>query len=370
MTKKTGIDSAGGSEPITLRGTLSLSEGRELLETVKERIRAGAKEIQIDLAGLDGIDSPGAATLIQAWRLARQKGGRLRLSGARGKTAAFLELIRESFPPPAPPLRPSRNPLAGLGEKGLVALAEIRAAGRLVVEAVYWSFIAPLEGRGLRWKSLIGEIDEMGFKAIGIVALINFLLGVVVAMLSAAQLRLFGVQILVASLVVIGFARELAALMTGIVVSARSGAAITAELAAMTVFEEVDALKSMGQNVSRFLIAPKFLAIIVCLPLLTAIGFVTGVAGGFALGIFSLGFTFNRWWEQTLEAVTTGDLLQGFIKSLVFAVIIVVVGCHHGLRVKGGPRAIGQATTRAVVQDIFLIIVADLVFASLFYFLA
>jgi len=350
-------------------GTLSDREGKELFDEIRRRLANGEKDIRADLSSLRRIDSRGCAWLIRAWRLVREDGGELLLQGAQGKVANFLDLIKDNFPSPPPYRRPAKNFFQELGEKAFEFFRELRAAGQLIVESVYWSFIAPLEGRGLRWKSLAGELNEMGFRAVGIVALINFLLGVVVAMLSAAQLRLFGVQVLVASLVVIGFARELAVLMTGIVVSARSGAAIAAELATMTVSEEVDALKAMGQNVTRFLVAPKLLAIIVAVPLLTTIGFVAGVAGGFVLGIFSLGFTFDKWWGQTLQAVTAGDLVQGFTKSFVFAFIIVIVGCHNGLRVEGGARGVGLATTRAVVMDIFFIIVADLVFASLFYFL-
>jgi phospholipid/cholesterol/gamma-HCH transport system permease protein len=123
----------------------------------------------------------------------------------------------------------------------------------------------------------------------------------------------------------------------------------------------------MGLNVAKFLIAPKVLAILIAMPILTILAFVMGVAGGFVLGIFALGFTFDRWWQQTIQAVSMNDLMQGFLKSFVFALIIVIVGCYNGLKVTGGARGVGISTTRAVVMDIFFIVVADLVFASLFY---
>ena len=266
------------------------------------------------------------------------------------------------------PPRIKEGLLEQLGGKGLTAVREAREVGNLIVDALYWSFLAPVEGRGFRWRGLLTEIQEMGATAIGIVCLINFLLGLVIAMLSAVQLRLFNMQILVASGVVIGFARELAAVMTGIVVSARTGAAMTAQLATMKVSDEIDALRGMGLNVAKFLVAPKFLAILIVLPILTIFGFVSGVAGGFVLGIFSLGYTFDRWWWQTIQAVKLGDITQGFVKSFFFAAIIVIVGCHNGLRVTGGADEVGRATTRSVVMDIFLIIVADMLFATLFYF--
>jgi len=364
--KANDISPTGAS--VTLAGALTDAEGARLLLELEGLLDRKERRILIDFTAVGEIDSRGGAWLSRAVQRARSAGAEVEIAGARGRVGEFIELIRPSFAPPSSSVRRRAGFLERLGEGGLVFLGELASAGRLIVDAIYWSFIAPFEGRGVRWKGLLNELHEMGWRAIGIVSLVNFLIGVVIAMLSAAQLRLFGVQILVASLVVIGFARELAVVMTGVVVSARTGAAIAAELATMTVSEEIDALKGMGLNVAKFLIAPKVLAILIAMPILTILGFVMGVAGGFAMGIFVLGFTIDRWWEQTLQAVTTNDLMQGFVKSFVFALIIVIVGCYNGLKVSGGARGVGISTTRAVVMDIFLIVVADLMFATLFYF--
>ena len=353
---------------VHLSGPISDDRGRRLLDDVGQIISRGNREVSIDLEGVKELDSRGCAWLIRAVRAGSQDGARISITGAHGEVAEFIDLMRANFEPlPAPP-RVRHGFLERLGERGIEALAEAREIGNLIVDSLYWSFIAPVEGRGIRWKGLLTEIQEMGAGAIGIVCLINFLLGVVIAMLSAVQLRMFDMQILVASGVVIGFARELAPIMTGIVISARTGAAITAQLATMKVSEEIHALKGMGLNVAKFLIAPKFLAIQISLPILTMMGFISGVAGGFLLGTLSLGFTFDRWWAQSLQAVKLGDITQGFVKSFFFAMIIVIVGCHNGLRVTGGANEVGRATTRAVVMDIFLIIVADMLFATLFYY--
>jgi len=358
---------SGGPVTVYVRESLTDQRGRDLLRDIGEMVARGNREIRLDLSGLKKLESQGCAWLIRAVRAGREAGGSVALAGATGKTAEFLELMRPNFEP-LPPPPPRSGFLERTGEKALAVREEVRQAVSLVVDALYWSFIAPLEGRGVRWKGLLDELQAMGSSAIGIVCMINFLLGLVIAMLSAVQLRLFGMEILVASGVVIGFARELAAVMTGIVVSARTGAAITAELATMKVSEEIDALKGMGLPVSRFLVAPKILAILVSMPILTILGFLSGVAGGFVLGIFSLGFTFDRWWWQTAQAVKLGDLSQGMVKSVFFALIIVLVGCHNGLRVRGGASEVGKATTRSVVMDIFLIIVADMMFATIFYY--
>ncbi len=338
------------------------------MNEVSRRVSSGKKEITIELGEVDRINSQGGAWLIRADRAVRAAGGKLFLKDARGQVSEFIKLIKGDFEAPPKYRRPKEFLLEALGGKVIAIWEEFIDVGRLIVDSIYWSFIAPVEGRGLRWKGLFDELYEMGWRAIPIVALINFLLGLVIAMLSAVQLRLFGMTILVASLVVIGFARELAVVMTGVVVSARTGGAIAAELATMTVSEEIDALKGMGLNVTRFLIAPKVLAIILAMPILTIVGFISGVAGGFFLGLTSLGFTFDAWWQQTIQAMKAGDLAQGMLKSFFFALIIVVVGCHNGLRVTGGARGVGLSTTRSVVMDIFFIVVADMIFASLFYF--
>jgi phospholipid/cholesterol/gamma-HCH transport system permease protein len=186
--------------------------------------------------------------------------------------------------------------------------------------------------------------------------------------MSAAQLREFGLGIYVANLVMIGFTRELAAIMTAVVISARTGAAIAAELATMKVQEEIDALRGMGLHVPQFLVAPKLLALLIVQPCLTAIGMIAGLAGGMVWGVFVLEINAGAWLAQSRDAVTVRDISQGMFKSLAFAVVIVLIGCHNGLRVKGGSRGVGLMTTRSVVMDIFAIVVIDMMFALLFYY--
>jgi len=173
----------------------------------------------------------------------------------------------------------------------------------------------------------------------------------------------------VADLVSIGFARELAPIMASIIVSARSGAAITAEISTMTVQEEVDALKGMGFNVSYFLIAPKVLAMVIAMPCLVIIAMAAGIWGGLHVGMFIIGLDAGQWMQETFAALRVGDMVQGILKSLVFGIIIVLVACHNGLRVSGGARGVGLMTTRSVVMDIFFIVASDVIFATLFYYI-
>jgi len=209
----------------------------------------------------------------------------------------------------------------------------------------------------------------MGVRAVRIVCLMNFLLGLIIAMLSSAQVASFGLSIYVANLIMIGFARELAAIMTATVVSARTGAAIAAEISTMKVQEEIDALRGMGINVTQYLVAPKMLALLIVLPCLSVLGLIFGLLGGSAWGIFILDFNASVWFRQTVNSAHFNDLLQGILKTFVFAVFIVLIGCHNGFRVSGGSRGVGLMTTRAVVMDVFMLIAVDIIFATIFYYL-
>jgi phospholipid/cholesterol/gamma-HCH transport system permease protein len=156
--------------------------------------------------------------------------------------------------------------------------------------------------------------------------------------------------------------------MTAIIVTARSGSAITAELATMVVQEEIDALKSMGFNTAQFLVVPKFWAMLVAMPALTLLAMFAGTIGGLEMGVLHLGIDAHAWSRETLAWVSMRDLVQGFSKSLVFGATIVFTGCHNGLRVHGGAQGVGVATTRAVVTDVVCIVIWDLLFALLFEF--
>lgn len=346
---------------------LSRETGTEVLEAVRERLAEGAGAVVIDLAPVEAIDTQGAACLELAAEAARAHGAELELRGARGKVAELLQLVRPSFEP-RPAAKPERVGLfQSVGEGAFRFLAEVRDATVLMVDALFWSVLAPVRGLGVRWVAFLDELHEMAYRAIGIVVLLNFLLGVIIALLSAAQLRQFGAVIYVADLVVIAFTRELAVILTGIIVSARTGAAITAELATMKVQEELDALKSMGINHAKFLIAPKLWGLFWAMPALTVLGMIAGVAGGSFVGVGLLGESWPRWWAELIWAASARNILLGMSKSFLFAVIIALVGCHNGLRVRGGARGVGLATTRTVVMDVFFITVADMIFASIFF---
>ena len=348
---------------------LNQDTGALLYKSIRKQKPQKGRTLVLDLGGTSHLDTPGSAWLIETSGYLRRRHVQFRWEGEKDQVAEFLHFVQPAIEG-AGEEKPRRTGLFDeFTDVAVGAAAELKQAFGLGVDAIYWTLLAPLEGRGFRWGLLMDEIHEMGVRAIRIVFLMNLLLGLIIAMLSAKQVESFGVQLWVADLIVIGFGRELAAIMTAVVVSARTGAAIAAELATMKVQEEIDALRGMGLNVVQFLVAPKLLALVIVLPCLWILGMLAGIAGGSIWGIVVLGFQPDIWFTQTLNATHFGDLFQGLLKTFFFAIAIALVGCHNGLRVEGGSRGVGLMTTRAVVMDIFVIINIDIVFATLFYYI-
>jgi phospholipid/cholesterol/gamma-HCH transport system permease protein len=353
---------------IACPATLDHESGRTLWEDVYRRDVTRDATLVVDFSDTERMDSLGGAWLVKIAEHVDRRKATFKLVGQSGQVAELLDMVEPALQPVSSTSRARVGLLETLGERTLSFLDESRDFAELCVDAIYWTVIAPLEGRGFRWNILLDEIHEMGVRAIKIVCLMNFLLGLIIAMLMAKQSEAYGISIFVADIVMIGFARELAAIMTAVVVSARTGAAIAAEIATMKVQEEIDALRGMGLNVNQFLVAPKLLALLLVLPCLVALGIVSGVAGGALWGIVVLDFQPSIWFTQTLNSAYTEDLAQGFLKTIIFALGIVLIGCHNGFRVSGGSRGVGLMTTRAVVMDIFMLITCDIVFAAVFYY--
>jgi len=342
---------------------LDRDTGRELVETLRRQPVEKGGQVVLDFSGTESMDSLGGAWLVEAADVARKREVTVELEGQQGHVADLLDVLGPALyaPPIVPP--PRFGPLSYVGDLAYTYGAESRQFYTLCVDALYWTLIAPLEGRGFRWGKFFDEAHEMGVRAVRIVCLMNFLLGLIIAMLMAKQAELYGMQLFVADLVMIGFARELGAIMTAVVVSARTGAAIAAEIATMRVQEEIDALRGMGISPAQYLVA-----LLVTLPCLVALGIVSGIIGGAVWGLVVLDFQASVWYEQTINAAYMTDLLQGFLKTFVFAIFIVLIGCHNGFRVTGGSRGVGLMTTRSVVQDIFMLITVDIIFAVVFYY--
>jgi phospholipid/cholesterol/gamma-HCH transport system permease protein len=250
-----------------------------------------------------------------------------------------------------------------------------------------WTFLQGIEGRGvvdffgrivtvfgeaggrpgaLRVPSLVRHIYETGITAIPIVSLIAFLISVIVAYLGAQQLSRFGANIFVVDLVTISVLREMGVLLTAIIVAGRSGSAFAAEIGVMQLNEETDALRAMGMNPIEVLVVPRILALVIALPLLTIIADAMGLAGGGLLSLLNLHIPLPQFTNRMRESLSSTTFWAGLIKAPVFAVLIGMVSAYRGMQVRESARELGRLTTVAVVQSIFMVILADALFAILF----
>ena len=255
-----------------------------------------------------------------------------------------------------------------IGETVTDTFAYLGALASLVSRAAYWTFIGPFQGKHLRWRGAVSQAMEVGVRALPILSLITFFIGLILALQSAYELRKLGALSYVANAVAVSVTRELGPLITAILVIGRSGSAFAAEIGTMRVTEEIDALETMAIEPMDFLVAPKFMAMIVMMPCLTMWANAMGIIGGSLFGVAQADFTWGRYIHSSLDALYLRDIVTGLIKSVMFGITITAVGCHEGLSTGGGAEEIGRSTTQAVVISIFMVIAVDLVFTSLFFF--
>ncbi len=228
--------------------------------------------------------------------------------------------------------------------------------------------VLPLLGNRHRWRAAVHQMLDIGVNALPMIALLAMCSGFILAMQGASELRRFGALHYVIDLVAVGFTRELGPLLTAIAVSGRSGSAFAAEIGTMAVTEEIDALKVMAFEPVEFVLVPKYLAALVAVPCLSVVSNFFGILAGGLFMFFSTHLGLLLYFRYVLESINLQDVIAGLIKAVAFATIITHVGCLEGLRVRGGPEGVGRSTTMAVVRSTFLVIVADAIFTTIFYF--
>ncbi|MFZ0640582.1 MAG: ABC transporter permease [Candidatus Acidiferrales bacterium] len=257
-----------------------------------------------------------------------------------------------------------------VGQATIDGLAYLGDLTILTGRSLHAIVVAPFQGQRLRGQRAIHQAMAAGVGAVPILSLISFFIGVIMALQSAYELEKLGAITLVARAVAISVTRELAPLITAIVVIGRSGSAFAAEIGSMKVNDELDALETMALDPVQFLVAPKFLAMALMLPCLTTWADFMGILGGSIFGVGVAGFTFGSYLQASLHSLALRDIVTGLIKSVMFGMVITVVGCQEGLSTGLGAEQVGRATTSAVVKSIFMVVAVDLVFTLLFYFTA
>ena len=361
-------DPVDGLVDVSLEGTLTFADGRELWGDLRTGLPADAQTaVRFDLSRLDSIDGGAMALLVQVkWDL-QTAGVRCEVTGATGAVGKILELYEgDASPPPRPP----RARVGLLGHVGNRTVAGLREAqlffafvGSMVL-AVGGVLRRPRTGN---WHDVPPIMTRTGADAVPIVVLITFLIGFVMAFQSAVQLKQFGANIYVADLVGLSITRELGPLMTAIIVCGRSGAAFAAELGTMKVSEEIDALRTMGVGPLRFLVFPRILSLVLVLPVLTLVGDLVGILGGLVVGVVNLDLTIIGYVNQTQRALDVWDVFQGLIKASVFGLAIGLISCAQGLATTGGAEGVGRRTTTSVVTSLFALILTDAAFTLTFH---
>ena len=239
----------------------------------------------------------------------------------------------------------------------------------LLADSVWWMTVAPLRGKGrVRYEETLSYMHRISIRSFGVVALVLFFVGVILALQMAYVLKLFGVSEYVADITGIAMAREMGPLLVAVVMTGFLGAAITAEIGTMVVSEEVVALESMALAPTRFLVVPRILATALMMPFVSLVATYIGIIGGFTIGYFVLGIEAEKYLRRTIESLAYKDVFTGLLKAEAFGLLIGLIACKEGFAVTGGAGGVGLATTNSVVRCIVAIIVCDLVFTMLFYF--
>lgn len=258
--------------------------------------------------------------------------------------------------------------IAGFAEMvGRRFLDMIKYAGGISIlmgQTLFWIPIPPL-----RQRQTIEQMSKIGVDSLPIVSMISLFTGMVLALQSAYQLQRFAAEMYIASLVAFSMTRELAPVLTALIIAGRVGASITAELGTMQVTEQIDALETLATNPVKYLVVPRFMALIIIMPILTLYADIVGIMGGYVVGVYKLGISHAMYMKNTWNPLKYKDIWTGLVKSLVFAIIICIVACYEGMKTEGGAEGVGRSTTSSVVVSFILIIASDCFMTALFYFI-
>ncbi len=327
-------------------------------------------KLDVNVAGVEYCDGAGLA-LLHSLSLGRMTppGATVSVEGLRPEyLKLFQKFTLEDYQNNRPEL-PKRRPVTEeVGQAACNAVSNVTDEVSFLGEVATGLSANLSKPRAMRWPEVWRIFEQAGVNALPIISLISLLVGLIIAFEAAAPFAMFGAQIFIANMLGIIMARELAGLMTGIILAGRSGSAFAAELGTMKVNEELNALTTMGLSPVRFLVVQRILAGIILTPLLTVYSIFVSIVGG-VLVMIAMGFSLVTIYNQMAQTLGYTDILIGVGKGIIFGALIAGVGCLRGLQTKQGPSAVGESTTRSVVSGILLIIVADAVVAVLLYFL-
>ena len=329
----------------------------------RKLLRKTASGATLDVSGLDKLDTVGALLLRQL----QEKN--VTLERLKPDYEGLFKLVAKADMTPPKPEKPKNIWLALVETTGEKTVGFYRSAvemtGFLGQACVVFSRAIPSR-KHWRFADIMHHIDETGIKAIPIIGLMAFMIAIVIAYQAVAQLRPLGAEHLTVNLVTISVLREMGVLLTAIMVAGRSGSAFTAQIGVMKVREEVDALQVIGIDPFEVLVLPRLIALVISLPLLTFLADMMGLFGGGVMSMLLIDIPLPQYFERAQAVASGNDFLVGMIKAPIFAFLIAMVGCMHGMKVSGSAESVGTETTASVVQSIFLVLVADAFFSIAF----
>ena len=358
-----------GRRCLVLNGPLKLHEVEAMTKPLLDAIAhaPAGSELGLDMSGVPEIDTVGTGLLSCMRRKAELRHIRLMLMGCNSDVQHVIDRFLWLDTP-----EKKQQTLADWLERKGDAVFKLKDRAidllQLMADTIIFSIHLDHRTKHVRHGAVLQEANAIGLGALGIICLMTFLIGAVVALQTASLLRLFGADIMVADMIGISMIRELSPLMTAIIMAGRSGASIAAEIATMSINEEIAGIRTMGLDPVKYVVVPKFRAISLTMPGLTVSSIVCGILGGFIIAVLYMGISPSAFWHEMWSVVFIKDILVTLLKSMFFAWIIVWVAAHQGFSAYGGSEAVGRVTTTSVVLSIFWCIIADAISSIIFYF--
>jgi len=352
-----------------LRHDWTVHEVDEIRLMLKDALTANVRHIVIDGSNLESIDLSAAWTLVAFIRSLSALNIEIEPRGFTEKHHKIYDIIKDIKHPTSPPANLCHAARDFFTHIGKVSIAIFK--GFLDLEAFFGQLCTSalavlLNPSRLRWKSVGYHINEIGIRAVPIVSLMAFLISIVLGYQGSVQLQRFGANVFTVNLVAVSLLREMGVIMTSIIVAGRTGSAFAAQIGVMQINQETNAMRTFGLDPFERLILPRILALIITLPLLTFLADIVGLFGTLFVSTALLKLSVPEFMGRLHEAVTAQTFIVGLIKAPVFALMIGMVGCQQGLEVRESAEEVGTHTTSAVVQSIFLVVLADALFSILF----
>jgi phospholipid/cholesterol/gamma-HCH transport system permease protein len=361
-----------GVVDLVVGGRWNLANAVRLQADLEKIAAPRSGQVRLDVGDVEGIDTVGAWLIYRTLRRLRAEGVVVEVNNASASVSGMLDQMAANDVPPPAPLKRSNalvEMIRHVGQRSHEIALEV-IDGIAFFGLVMQTFLGALAHPSrLRLTPLVYHMERVGLNALPIVGLISFLIGVVLAYQGATQLQKFGAEVFVVDLIGVSVLREIGILLTAIVVAGRSGSAFTAQIGAMKVNEEIDAMRTLGLDPIQVLVLPRVLALVLMMPLLAFFSDMMGLLGGGLMAWGVLDVTPGQFIERLNGSIGMWTFWVGIIKAPVFGLIIALTGCYEGLQVSNSAESVGARTTRSVVESIFLVMIVDAMFSIFFAYI-